>query len=166
MAKEIILTVEEIGRNCVASKRAIDAYEWALTHAGVELDEVQTESFVNDRNSHDWVALREFQQWLKKTADSIDIVMKHTMNIGSEEQLPLCASWAKQSFNSEWTADGYGSIVSRSFVDKGIVKADELLNQLTPSNIAKASGLSVDRIAEMYPGSVNFKPKARTLHIK
>ena len=168
MAKDIILSVEEINQKCVASEEAVAAYKWAVNNAGRidESDEKAVEEFVRNRNTLDWVSLREFREWLKKTADSIDKVMKHAMNVGTEEQLPKCAKWNKQSYTPKWSDDNGGSFVSEELVKKGLVTSIQLEAELTPNQVAKASGMTVEKIATMFPDLVIFEPKARVLNIK
>lgn len=168
MAEKKIMVVEpeEIKKNLVATDAALFAYEFALKHAGMPMDEGQLADFISQRNAKGgWIDLWEFKAWCEKTAASIKEAVKHTFNVGTAEELPSFAKWNKQSYTYEF-AEGAGAAVANALVAKRLVTKDQLLACLTVSNISKASGLTTEKLVEMFPDTIIEKPKERTLTIK
>ena len=151
-SKEVmIIRPEEFG-NMVLSEGAMDAYRFALEHAGVEMTEEEVPAFISARNAKTaaFRELNEAMKWMEKTVASIKEVLKHTYNVGTEEELPPNVKWNKQSYTYEFR-----------FVD---VPAGALT--VTVSAMSKASGLTVEKIMDMFPDTIEQKPKARTLNMK
>lgn len=167
MVKDVMLIPPEEFRNLVPSERAMDAYRWALGLAGVEMGEDDLPEFVSTRNAKTagFTELAEVQKWFEKSAASIKEILKHTYNVGTEEELPANVKWAKQSYTYEWR-EGAGALVANALVKKGLVTKDALLNLVGPSALAKACGMTVDKVMDMYPDTIVEKPKERTLKIK
>lgn len=166
MAEKILLTCDEMKDNLVVPETAMDCYRFALANAGIEMDEDAEADFVTKRNARSgWRDLKEAAAWFKKAYESIDEVLKHSFNIGTEDELPPNVKWSKQSYSYEFNGD-VGVTIARQLSKKNLVSIDQLLAIITPSQIAKASGLTVDKIADMYPDTIAAKPKARTLTIK
>lgn len=149
----------------------IDAYNFALRNAGVEMDEETEADFITSRNAKSgWLGLWEKKAALKKFVDSIEEVVKHAWNVGTEEQIPqddgIKIAWSKQSYTYEWCCEDAPHLVAKKLIESNIVTADQLFYQLTPNQIIKASGITMEKLSQLFEGSVNFKPKARTLSIK
>lgn len=168
MAKEImIVTPEDIKNHITLSSAAADTLKWMIENAGVEMDEQQQAEFIQQR------ALRaneirenwELKAWCEKSAASIKEAVKHTMNVGTEDELPPNVSWNKQSFTYEFT-DGAAELVAQTLLDRGLVSIVQLLQQLTVSQVSKASGMTVEKLTELVPDTILQKPKERTLKIK
>lgn len=167
MAKEVmILTTTEISENLFASEGAKSCYEFAMQNAGLDMDEGAVANFVAQRNAKSgWRDLWELKALCEKTAASIKEVCKHSFNVGSAEDLPSFAKWAKQSFTYEFQ-EGAAVSVAEGLMEKGLVSNEEFLKQLTVSQVVKASGLTVEKLADLFPDVILAKPKERTLTIK
>lgn len=164
--KTMIITADEIKNNLVATEAALDAYAFALKFAGMPMDEGQLADFITRRNTKSgWIDLWEFKAWCEKTAASIKDAAKHTFNVGTADQLPSCVKWAKQSYTYEF-ADGAAAPVANALVAKRLVTKDQLLACLKVGDIAKAAGITTEKLIEMFPDTINEKPKERTLTIK
>lgn len=164
--KKIILTCDEMQKNLVVPESAMEAYKFALANAGIEMDEEAEADFVVRRNARSgWRDLNEAKAWFKKAYESIDEMLKHTFNVGSDEELPPYVKWSKQSYNSSF-AEGAGADVAKLLVRKHLCTTEQLLDCITPSAMAKACGLTVEKMMDMFPDTVILAPKARTLTIK
>lgn len=168
MAKEVmIVTPEEFGQ-LVPSERAMDAYKFAIAHAGVEMDEGEEADFVAQRNAkaEGFRDLAEVQKWMEKTAASIKTATKHAFNVGAPDDLPNGIKWSKQSYTYEWQDDEGPRQVVHDLIEKELVTEEQLLQQLTVSMVAKAAGVTGEKLMEMFPQYVCAKHKERTLSIK
>lgn len=164
--KVMVLTTDEMAEYLKPSEAAASAYKFALDHAGLEMDEGAIADFIVKRNAKSgWSDLAEFGSWCTKTADSIKTILKHTFNVGTEEELPRNVSWSAQSYDNKFV-EGAGAMVANALIAKKLVTKDALLNCLTVSNIAKASGLTVEKIMDMFPDTIEQKPKERALKVK
>lgn len=166
-SKEVmIIRPEEFG-NMVLSEGAMDAYRFALEHAGVEMTEEEVPAFISARNAKTaaFRELNEAMKWMEKTVASIKEVLKHTYNVGTEEELPPNVKWNKQSYTYEFRP-GAAAVVANILVNKKLVAKDALLDTVTVSAMSKASGLTVEKIMDMFPDTIEQKPKARTLNMK
>lgn len=166
--KEVmIVTPEEFGQ-LVPSERAMDAYKFALDHAGIEMDEGAAADFVAKRNAkaEGFRDLAEVQKWMEKTAASIKTATKHAFNIGDPDEMPDGVKWSKQSYTYEWQDDAGPFQVVNDLIEKGLVSVEQLVQQLTVSMVAKAAGLTQEKVMETYPQYVSAKHKERTLSIK
>lgn len=166
MSNKFVLTAEEIKGALVVPEGAVDAYRFALANAGIEMDDETEADFVTRRNAKSgWQDLKEVSAWFKKAHESIETMLKHSFNLGSDEQLPNYAKWSKQSYTYEFNGD-VGVTIIRSLAKRSLVNVDQLLALVKPEQLAKVSGMTVDKLADMFPDTILAKPKARTLTIK
>jgi hypothetical protein len=149
----------------------IDAYNFAVRNAGVEMDEEAEADFITSRNAKSgWLGLWEKKAVLKKFVDSIEEVVKHAWNMGTEEQIPhddgIKISWSKQSYTYEWCSEDAPRFVAQKLIESNLVTSEQLFDQLNPNQVIKASGITMEKLMSLFDGAVNEKPKARTLSIK
>lgn len=149
----------------------IDAYNFAVRNAGVEMDEEAEADFITSRNAKSgWLGLWEKKAVLKKFVDSIEECVKHAWNIGTEDQIPqddgIKISWSKQSYTYEWCCEDAPRFVAQKLIESNLVTAEQLFDQLNPNQVIKASGITMEKLMQLFEGAVNEKPKARTLSIK
>lgn len=169
MAKEVmILNAEEIKIPAALTEEALAAYKFAVENAGINMDDDgAVADFVNARNmkANGFRDLWECKSWFDKFSASIKEVAKHTFNVGSEEDLPANVKWAKQSYTYEF-ADDAAVIIADTLIKKRLVTKEQLFQQLSVSNVLKASGLTLDKLTDMFPDTILAKAKERTLSIK
>lgn len=168
MAKEVMaITEEDIKSKLTLSTSAIDTLKFLAAHAGIEMDEGAMQEFIAQRNvrmgeiSQIW----ELKAWCEKTVDFIKTVCKHAFNVGSDEDLPKNVSWSKQSYTQAF-ADGAGSVVCDTLIKKHLVNKEDILGAVTFPALVKASGITADKLKDMFPDTVIETPKERTLKIK
>ena len=75
-------------------------------------------------------------------------------------------SWSKQSYTYEWDAYGSSVQVVKDLESKGICTTDTALCELSVDAVIRASGLTKEKLIDMYPEQIVAKPKKRTLSIK
>lgn len=167
MAKEIMTVTPEELKNLVPSEKAMEAYKFALANAGIEMDEETAADFILHRNARTegFRELAEIGKWMEKTAASIKEALKHTYNVGTEEDLPANVKWSKQSYTYTFVQDA-GAAVANALVAKRLVAKDQLLALVTVTAMAKASGLTTEKLVDMFPDTIEQKPKERTLSVK
>ena len=165
--KEVMIVTPEDMKNLVPSDKAMDAYRFALANAGIEMDEETAADFVVRRNlkTEGFRELAEVGKWMEKTAASIKEALKHTYNVGTEEDLPSNVKWSKQSYTYAFVQDA-GAAVANALVAKRLVAKDQLLALVTVTAMAKASGLTTEKLVDMFPDTIEQKPKERTLSVK
>lgn len=165
--KEVMIVTPEDMKNLVPSEKAMDAYRFALANAGIEMDEETAADFVVRRNlkTEGFRELAEVGKWMEKTAASIKEALKHTYNVGTEEDLPSNVKWSKQSYTYAFVQDA-GAAVANALVAKRLVAKDQLLALVTVTAMAKASGLTTEKLVDMFPDTIEQKPKERTLSVK
>lgn len=165
--KEVMIVTPEDMKNLVPSEKAMDAYRFALANAGIEMDEETAADFVVRRNlkTEGFRELAEIGKWMEKTAASIKEALKHTYNVGTEEDLPSNVKWSKQSYTYAFVQDA-GAAVANALVAKRLVAKDQLLALVTVTAMAKASGLTTEKLVDMFPDTIEQKPKERTLSVK
>lgn len=165
--KEVMIVTPEDMKNLVPSEKAMDAYRFALANAGIEMDEESAADFVVRRNlkTEGFRELAEIGKWMEKTAASIKEALKHTYNVGTEEDLPANVKWSKQSYTYAFVQDA-GAAVANALVAKRLVAKDQLLALVTVTAMAKASGLTTEKLVDMFPDTIEQKPKERTLSVK
>lgn len=165
--KEVMIVTPEDMKNLVPSDKAMDAYRFALANAGIEMDEETAADFIVRRNlkTEGFRELAEVGKWMEKTAASIKEALKHTYNVGTEEDLPSNVKWSKQSYTYAFVQDA-GAAVANALVAKRLVSKDQLLALVTVTAMAKASGLTTDKLVDMFPDTIEQKPKERTLSVK
>lgn len=165
--KEVMIVTPEDMKNLVPSEKAMDAYRFALANAGIEMDEEAAADFVVRRNlkTEGFRELAEVGKWMEKTVASIKEALKHTYNVGTEEDLPSNVKWSKQSYTYAFVQDA-GAAVANALVAKRLVSKDQLLALVTVTAMAKASGLTTEKLVDMFPDTIEQKPKERTLSVK
>lgn len=166
-SKEIMIVEPEQLKNLVPSEKALDAYRFALAHAGIEMDEETTADFIVRRNARTdgFRELVEVQKWMEKTAASIKEALKHTYNVGTEEDLPANVKWSKQSYTYAFE-EGQAREIAQSLIDSGLVTKEQLFDAVTVTAMQKAAGITTDKMLELFHDGIVIKPKERTLSIK
>ena len=167
-SKEVmIVTPEEMQQMLVPSEKAMDAYRFALAHAGIEMDEVAEQEFIAQRNAKNegFRELAEVQKWMEKTAASIKEALKHTYNVGTEEDLPANVKWSKQSYTYAFD-EGQARVIAQSLIDSGLTTKEQLFDAVTVTAMIKAAGITTDKMLELYHDGIVIKPKERTLTVK
>jgi len=167
MAKDIILSANELALPINVDSEAIDAYRFALQLAGTEMDDEQKADFITRRNAKSgWLKLMEFKATLEMYAKSIEIVVKHTMNVDSSSALPAGFSW-KDNGKTYAIAEGAAPIIIDTIMKKNkMLKKDDFFNALDVSKIAKVSGIKADKLQEMFPDTITSNEKAKSLIVK
>ena len=173
MAKEVMLFDASEIQNIVLSGSAVNAYNLALSHAGIEMDEGAQADFISYRNGNaeGFRELWEYKKKLEMLTASIKEVVEHAFNVGSWDDLPdekggPKISWSKQSYNYKWAAYGSSVEVVRTLSQKKICTVDTALCELTVDAVAKASGVDKMKLIDMFPEHIVTEPKKRTLSIK
>ena len=164
--KVMIVTENEICNNLKIAEDAMEAYKFALENAGMEMDEGAEADFVVRRNAKSgWRNLWEFKSWCEKTAESIKEVCKHTFNVGTSEQLPMGFGWKSGGTTKAWK-EGAGSVVIDMLIRKKLVTRDAIFDLVDPNKVAKAAGMKVEKLMEMYPDTIEETVKAPSLMVK
>lgn len=170
MAKEVmIFSADEIKAPAALTPAAVAAYKFALDNAGINMDDDgAVADFVNSRNAKadGFRDLSEFRVWCEKMAASIKEVCKHTFNVGDSEQLPPNVSWSKQSFTYDWAEGSSPAGIAKGLIESGLATDYDFLDTVTVTNMAKAAGITVEKLMQLYPDHIVMKPKDRTLKIK
>ena len=166
-SKEVMIVTPEELKNLVPSEKAIEAYKFALAHAGIEMDEETTADFILQRNARTegFRELAEVQKWMEKTAASIKEALKHTYNVGTEEDLPSNVKWSKQSYTYAFE-EGQARASAQSLIDSGLTTKEQLFDAITVTAMIKAAGITTDKMLELFHDGIVIKPKERTLSIK
>ena len=166
-SKEVMIVTPDDMMHMVPSERAMDAYRFALAHAGIEMDEGAEADFVSTRNlkADGFRELAEIQKCMEKAAASIKEALKHSFNCGREEDLPEGLKWSKQSYTYAFE-DGQARSVAQSLIDSGLVTKEQLFDAVTVSAMQKAAGITIDKMLELFHEGILIKPKDRTLTIK
>ena len=167
-SKEVmIVTPEEMQQMLVPSEKAMDAYRFAIAHAGIEMDEGAEQEFIAQRNAktEGFRELVEVQKWMEKTAASIKETLKHTYNVGTEEELPANVKWSKQSYTYAFD-EGQARVIAQSLIDSGLTTKEQLFDAVTVTAMIKAAGITTDKMLELFHDGIVIKPKERTLTVK
>ena len=167
-SKEVmVVTPEEMQQMLVPSEKAMDAYRFALAHAGFEMDEGAEQEFIAQRNAKNegFRELVEVQKWMEKTAASIKEALKHTYNVGTEEDLPSNVKWSKQSYTYAFE-EGQARTIAQSLIDSGLVTKEQLFDSVTVTAMQNAAGITTEKMLELFHDGIVIKPKERTLSIK
>lgn len=169
--KVALIPTDEIKELALFTPAALEAYNFALRTAGIEMDEDTEADFITSRNAKSgWLSLWEGKDKMKKFVASIEEVTKHAWNVGTEEQIPqddgVKIAWSKQSYTYEWCSEDAARFVAKSLIESNLVTAEQLFDQLNPNQVIKASGITMEKLMELFDGAVNEKPKARVLSIK
>ena len=165
--KEVMIVTPEELKNLVPSEKAMEAYRFALANAGIEMDEDITAEFILHRNARTegFRELAEVGKWMEKTAASIKEVLKHTYNVGTEEDLPSNVKWSKQSYTYAFE-EGQARAIAQSLIDSGLVTKEQLFDAVTVTAMQKAAGITTDKMLELFHDGIVIKPKERTLTVK
>lgn len=159
------ITEEDIKSKLTLSTSAIDTLKFLAAHAGIEMDEGAMQEFIAQRNvrmgeiSQIW----ELKAWCEKTVDFIKTVLKHSFNVGSDEDLPKNVSWSKQSFTDKFT-DPEAAVQKLMEIEGTPV--ENFAKYVTPKQAAEAAGITMDRLYADLGEMVERTPKERTLKIK
>lgn len=166
-SKEVMIVAPEELKNLVPSEKAMDAYRFAIAHAGIEMDGDAQADFVVQRNAKNegFRELAEVQKWMEKTAASIKEALKHTYNVGTEEDLPSNVKWSKQSYTYAFE-EGQARVIAQSLIDSGLTTKEQLFDAVTVTAMIKAAGITTDKMLELFHDGIVIKPKERTLTVK
>ena len=165
--KDVMIVTPEELKNLVPSEKAMEAYRFALANAGIEMDEETTADFIIHRNARTegFRELAEVGKWMEKTAASIKEVLKHTYNVGTEEDLPSNVKWSKQSYTYAFD-DGQARVIAQSLIDSGLTTKEQIFDSVTVTAMQKAAGITTDKMLELFHDGIVIKPKERTLTVK
>ena len=166
-SKEVMIVTPEELKNLVPSEKAMEAYRFALANAGIEMDEEITADFVIHRNARTdgFRELAEVGKWMEKTAASIKEALKHTYNVGTEEDLPSNVKWSKQSYTYAFD-EGQARVIAQSLIDSGLTTKEQIFDAVTVTAMQKAAGITTDKMLELFHDGIVIKPKERTLTVK
>ena len=166
-SKDVMIVTPEDIKNLVPSEKAMDAYRFAIANAGIEMDEETTADFVIQRNARTdgFRELAEVGKWMEKTAASIKEALKHTYNVGTEEDLPSNVKWSKQSYTYAFE-EGQARAIAQSLIDSGLTTKEQLFDAVSVTAMQKAAGITTDKMIELFHEGIVIKPKERTLTIK
>ena len=167
MAKEVMAFTESDIKGMTLTTSEFDTLKFLSEHAGKEMDLKEQQEFVAQRNvrANDIAAIWELRAKAEKLVDFIKTVCKHAFNVGTDEDLPKNVSWSKQSYTQAF-ADGAGAVVCDTLIKKHLVNKEDILGAVTFPALVKASGITADKLKEMFPDTVIETPKERTLKIK
>lgn len=165
--KEVMVVPPEELKNLVPSEKAMEAYRFALANAGIEMDEETTADFILHRNARTdgFRELAEVGKWMEKTAASIKEALKHTYNVGTEDDLPSNVKWSKQSYTYAFD-EGQARVIAQSLIDTGLTTKEQLFDALTVTSMQKAAGITIDKMLAIFHDGIVIKPKERTLTVK
>lgn len=165
--KEVMVVTPEELKNLVPSEKAMEAYRFALANAGIEMDDEITSDFIIHRNARTdgFRELAEVGKWMEKTAASIKEALKHTYNVGTEDDLPSNVKWSKQSYTYAFD-EGQARVIAQSLIDSGLTTKEQLFDAVTVTAMQKAAGITTDKMLELFHDGIIIKPKERTLTVK
>lgn len=165
--KEVMIVTPEELKNLVPSEKAMEAYRFALANAGIEMDEEITAEFIIHRNARTegFRELDDVGKWMEKTAASIKEVLKHTYNVGTDEDLPDGVKWSKQSYTYAFD-EGQARVIAQSLIDSGLTTKEQIFDAVTVTAMQKAAGITTDKMLELFHDGIVIKPNERTLTIK
>lgn len=165
--KEVMIVTPEELKNLVPSEKAMEAYRFALANAGIEMDEDITAEFIIHRNARTegFRELAEVGKWMEKTAASIKETLKHTYNVGTEEDLPDGVKWSKQSYTYAFD-EGQARVIAQSLIDSGLTTKEQIFDTVTVTAMQKAAGITTDKMLELFHDGIVINPKERTLTVK
>ena len=169
MAKEVMtVTAEDIHSHITMTAAMADTLKWLVANAGIEMDDDAIADFVVMRGVRDNEIrdLWELKAWCDKVSECIKTVTKHAYNIGGDENLPKNVSWSKQAYTYEWAEGTQPSGIANGLIESGLATEYDILDTVSVTAMAKASGITVDKLMQLYPEHIVMKPKERTLKIK
>lgn len=165
MAKEVMAFSEADIKNMTLTTSEFDTLKFLAAHAGVEMDEGAQREFIAQRNARigEITAIAELKAKAEKLADYLKTVLKHSFNVGSDEELPKSVSWSKQTFTEKFT--DAGEAVQKLIEIEG-TPIENFARYVTPKQAAEAAGITMDRLYADLGVMVERTPKERTLKIK
>lgn len=166
--KEIMAFSEADIKNLTLTKSEFDTLKYLSAHAGIEMDEEATREFVAQRNAriNEIVSISELKAKAEKLADYLKTVLKHSFNVGNDEDLPKNVSWSKQSYTYEFE-EGQAHVIANNLIECGLIaNKEQLFDCVTVSAMQKAAGITMDKMLELYHDGIVIKPRERTLKIK
>lgn len=165
MAKEIIAFSEDDIKNMTLTVSEFDTLKFLAAHAGVEMDEGAQQEFIAQRNAriNEIVSISELKSKAEKLADYLKTVLKHSFNVGSDEDLPKNVSWSKQTFTDKFT-DPEAAV--QKLIEIEGTPVENFARYVTPKQAAEAAGITMDRLYADLGDIVERTPKERTLKIK
>ena len=165
MAKEIIAFSEEDIKNMTLTVSEFDTLKFLASHAGVEMDEGAQQEFIAQRNAriNEIVSISELKAKAEKLADYIKTVLKHSFNVGNDEDLPKNVSWSIQTFTEKFT-DTEAAV--QKLIEIEGTPVENFAKYVTPKQAAEAAGITMDRLYADLVDMVERTPKERTLKIK
>lgn len=165
--KVMVITENDIKNNFTLTEAEFDALKFLTEHAGMQMNEEQQNQFISSRNAKIGAITRlwEFKAWCKKTVDFIEALGKHAFNVGTFEQFPKNVS-LKNNGSTLKFKDGSAQIVADTLMKKHLVTKEQLFAVLSVDNIVKASGLTKEKLMEMFPDVIIEEKKAASLIIK
>ena len=163
--KEIMAFSEADIKNITLTVSEFDTLKYLSAHAGIEMDEEAQREFVAQRNARigEITAIAELKAKAEKLADYLKTVLKHSFNVGSDEDLPKNVSWSKQTFTEKFT--DAGEAVQKLIEIEG-TPIENFARYVTPKQAAEAAGITMDRLYADLGDLVERTPKERTLKIK
>lgn len=163
--KEIIAFSEDDIKNMTLTVSEFDTLKFLAFHAGVEMDEGAQQEFIAQRNAriNEIVSISELKAKAEKLADYLKTVLKHSFNVGSDEDLPKNVSWSKQTFTEKFT-DPEAAV--QKLIEIEGTPVENFARYVTPKQAAEAAGITMDRLYADLGDLVERTPKERTLKIK
>ena len=163
--KEIMAFSEADIKNMTLTTSEFDTLKFLSVNAGIDMDEEATREFVAQRNAriNEIVSISELKAKAEKLADYLKTVLKHSFNVGSDEDLPKNVSWSKQSFTDKFT-DPEAAVQKLMEIEGTPV--ENFAKYVTPKQAAEAAGITMDRLYADLGEMVERTPKERTLKIK
>ncbi len=166
MAKELVITTDDIKNNLSPSEKALECYKFICENAGLLNSEEEIADFVAKRNAKSgWTDLWELKSWCEKIVESIKKNAMHAFNIGTAEELPNNVTW-KNNGSDKYFKEGAGAIVAQALIKKNLVSKEALFNTIEPTKMAKAAGIDIKKLIDMFPDVIVEKQKAPSLTIK
>ena len=165
MAKEIIAFSEADIKGMTLTTSEFDTLKFLASHAGIEMDEGAQQEFIVQRNARigEITAIAELKAKAEKLAEYLKTVLKHSFNVGNDEDLPKNVSWSKQTFTEKFT--DAGEAVQKLIEIEG-TPIENFARYVTPKQAAEAAGITMDRLYADIGEMVERTPKERTLKIK
>ena len=165
MAKEIIAFSEDDIKNMTLTVSEFDTLKFLAAHAGVEMDEGAQQEFIAQRNAriNEIVSISELKSKAEKLADYLKTVLKHSFNVGNDEDLPKNVSWSKQTFTDKFT-DPEAAV--QKLIEIEGTPVENFARYVTPKQAAEAAGITMDRLYADLGDIVERTPKERTLKIQ
>ena len=146
MAKEVMAFSEADIKGMTLTASEMDTLKFLAAHAGVEMDEEATREFVAQRNIriNDITAIAELKSKAEKLAAYLKEVLKHSFNVGAEEDLPKNVSWSKQSYTYDFE-EGQANVIANNLMECGLIaNKEQLFDCVTVSAMQKAAGITME----------------------